>query len=523
MIFASLLIRRASNSFIGFRCKRLRYSTVPCRYASGGTTSTSWKGVASAIQDEVDGGTLLYDPLQQQAAKKLDRVQSTLVSYEHTLYKQQLQRVEDHHEKLQLQEGQQQDDTIQNNKELKINDEPPSISIQVPRGFYIHGPVGTGKSMMLNVFYEHAPTHKKRRLHFHSFLQEIHQRIHVLKKQLLDEHGRSFHVDTNKSRNPILRIAQQVSEEVTLLCIDEFQVTDIADAMILAQFFGELWRQGVVVAATSNRPPDALYEGGLNREYFLPFIDLLKKYCVVHHLADKDNEEETDKIGIDYRRVRSGYNSDESNSHGNYFHLTTNSENEEQAQQELDRLFLHYQKIHPTKTNEQPMHLQVNFKRTIAVHRSHSDIIARFTFEELCTTELGSSDYSAIANHFQIVMLENIPHLNLKYPDRARRFITLIDELYEAECCLVCSAADVPDQLFMGSSPEEESSADSSNSTAASNDISPDGTMLAVDVAQSRGTALSSLASVRELSFAFRRAASRVLEMSSKSWWDEKL
>ena len=163
MIFASILIRRASNSFIGFRVRSLRYSTVPCQYASGGTTSTSWKGVASAIQDEVDGGTLLYDPLQQQAAKKLDRVQNTLVSYEHTLYKQQLQRVEDHHEKLQLQEGQQQDDINQKNKELNINDEPPSISIQVPRGFYIHGSVGTGKSMMLSVFYEHAPTHKKRR------------------------------------------------------------------------------------------------------------------------------------------------------------------------------------------------------------------------------------------------------------------------------------------------------------------------------------------------------------------------
>ena len=159
----------------------------------------------------------------------------------------------------------------------------------------------------------------------------------------------------------------------------------------------------------------------------------------------------------------------------------------------------------------------------MAVHRSHSYIIARFTFEELCTTELGSSDYSAIANHFQIVMLENIPHLNLKYPDRARRFITLIDELYEAECCLVCSAVDVPDRLFIGNSSEEDSGTDSDKSTTANDNVSPDGTMLAVDVAQSRGTALSSLASVRELSFAFRRAASRVLEMSSKSWWDEKL
>ncbi|KAK1745269.1 AFG1-like ATPase, partial [Skeletonema marinoi] len=351
------------------------------------------------------------------------------------------------------------------NAELNTNEEPPSISIQVPRGFYIHGPVGTGKSMMLNVFYEHAPTHKKRRLHFHSFL--------------LDEHGRSYHVDTDKSRNPIIRIAQQVSEEITLLCIDEFQVTDIADAMILNQFFGELWRQGVIVAATSNRPPDALYEGGLNREYFLPFIDLMKKYCVVHHLVDRNNLGDTDKTSIDYRRVRSGVNDDESNNHEKY----------------------------PSTTNEQPMQLQVNFKRTMAVHRSHSDIIARFTFEELCTTELGSSDYSAIANHFQIVMLENIPHLNLKYPDRARRFITLIDELYEAECCLVCSAVDVPDRLFIGNSSEEDSGTDSDKSTTANDN----------------GTALSSLASVRELSFAFRRAASRVLEMSSKSWWDEKL
>lgn len=498
------------------------FSAVPSRSASS-STKAIWKGVASAIQDDVDEGKLLFDPLQQQAAKKLNGVQSTLASYDHSLYRQQLQRVEVHHIQHQLQQQKQQDDTTQNNMELNnINEKPPSISIQVPRGFYIHGPVGTGKSMMMNVFYEHAPTHKKRRLHFHSFLQEIHQRIHVLNKQLLDEHGRSFHVDTDKSRNPILRIAQQVAEEVTLLCVDEFQVTDIADAMILAQFFGELWRQGVIVAATSNRSPGALYEGGLNREYFLPFIDLLKKYCAVYHLADKNNAGDTDNSGIDYRRVRSGANTDEHNNHGDYFHLTTNNQNEEQASQELDRLFLHYQENHPAESNEQPIHLQVNFKRTMAVHRSHSDVIARFTFDELCTTELGSSDYSAIANHFRIVMLENIPHLNLKHPDRARRFITLIDELYEAECCLVCSAVDVPDQLFVGNSSEkEESSANSNKSTT--NDTSPDGTMLAVDVAQSRGTALSSLASVRELSFAFRRAASRILEMSSKSWWNEKL
>lgn len=523
MMYHTALFRRTSNNSLH------NSASFISRYYTSGSTTTIWKGVENAIQDEVDEGKLLFDPLQQKAAKKLTRVQSTLDSYNHYSFRQQLQRIEDQHKQQQLQQQllqqKQQDGLIQkSNKECnKIEEGPPSISIQVPRGFYIHGPVGTGKSMMLNVFYEHAPTHKKRRLHFHSFLQEIHQRIHTLNKQLLDEHGRSYHIDTARSRNPILQIAQQVSEEVTLLCIDEFQVTDIADAVILKQFFGELWRQGVIVAATSNRPPDALYEGGLNREYFLPFIDLLKKYCVVHHLADRNNSagDIADKTGIDYRRVRSGVNANERNKqHGDYFHLVTNGE---QASQELDSLFLHYQEKYPTTPNAQPIKLEVNFKRIMTVHRSHSDIIARFTFDELCTTtELGSSDYNAIANHFQIVMVENIPHLNLKYPDRARRFITLIDELYEAGCCLVCSAVDVPDRLFIGKSNEKESNTGPRKSTADNND-SLNGTVLAVDVAQSQGTALSSLASVKELSFAFRRAASRVLEMSSKSWWDEKI
>jgi predicted ATPase len=118
-------------------------------------------------------------------------------------------------------------------------------------------------------------------------------------------------------------------------------------------------------------------------------------------------------------------------------------------------------------------------------------------------------------------MIENIPHLNLKYPDRARRFITLIDELYEAECCFVCSAVDVPDRLFITNSTEEESNKDLTKS--ANNEVSMDGSILAVDVAQSQGIALGSLASVKELSFAFRRAASRIVEMSSKSWWEKKL
>ncbi|KAL3779095.1 hypothetical protein ACHAW5_002341 [Stephanodiscus triporus] len=361
-----------------------------------------------------------------------------------------------------------------------------SVTIPVPIGFYIYG-------------------------------NEIHQRIHDLNKQLLQMHGRSFHVDTSKSRNPIIQVASRLSEEVTLLCIDEFQVTDIADAVILAQFFGELWRRGVVVVATSNRHPQKLYEGGLNRGYFLPFIDMLQKYCVVHHLGDDGPTNANG--GKDYRRIRSGVDEQgRDRKCGDYFYLNGTGERRG-ASWNMDQLFQSYRK-HPPP--DAPLTLQVNFQREIRVARYHSNVIARFTFDELCTTELGSSDYHAIANHFHIVMIEDIPRLTLAYPDRARRFITLIDELYEAGCCLACTAVDIPDRLFVGkpidSDGDSNEISDSTDKVAETSDHE----ILAVDVAQARGFSVGELASVKELSFAFGRAASRLLEMCSKTWWEER-
>jgi len=219
--------------------------------------------------------------------------------------------------------------------------------------------------------------------------------------------------------NPIIQIAQQLSKEITLLCIDEFQVNDVADAMILSQFFGELWRCGVVVVATSNRPTQDLYEDGLNRSYFLPFIDLLEKYCIIHHLGDKgQSSDETTIEDKDYRRLKSGVdNGSVDKQCGDYFYLSQDGSN---ASEKLDELFQLYQKD-SQDINSQPLTLQVNFQRTISIRRYHSNSIARFTFEELCIKELGSSDYNAIANYFQIVMIEDIPQLSLRYPDRARR------------------------------------------------------------------------------------------------------
>jgi len=364
-------------------------------------------------EQHVSEGKYLSDELQKHTAKRMTRLQSALYEYDHEKFIEQLKILEYERENQQLEKS---DKSSSDTTEQQVAP-PPTISIPVPRGFYIHGSVGIGKSMLMNTFYNNAPIIKsrKRRIHFHAFLQEIHQRIHTLNKQLLDKHGRSFHVDTSKHMNPIIQIAQQLSKEITLLCIDEFQVNDVADAMILSQFFGELWRCGVVVVATSNRPPQDLYEDGLNRSYFLPFISLLEKYCIIHHLGDKGKSSGNTTIeDKDYRRVKSGME----RQCGDYFYLSKNGSNA--SEKKLDELFQLYQKD-SQHMNSQPLTLQVNFQRTISVSRYHSNSIARFTFEELCTRDLGSSDYNAIAKYFQIVIIEDIPQLSLKYPDRARR------------------------------------------------------------------------------------------------------
>ncbi|KAL7528574.1 hypothetical protein ACHAWF_002612 [Thalassiosira exigua] len=488
----------------------------------------SYVRLSDAYERRVGEGALLFDPRQMRAARKLTRLQAALGGYDHSSFLEGLERWEESEKKKQERKEELHrwggDEMDEQKQSPEVEEAPPLASISVPRGFYIHGEVGTGKSLLLDSFHDHACTlapGKKRRIHFHSFLQDIHRRVHDLNKALLRRHGRSFHVDVSRERNPIVRVAEQISQEVTLLCIDEFQVTDVADAMILSQFFGELWRRGVVVVATSNRPPRDLYEGGLNRGYFLPFLDLLEKYCVVHRLGDDRREGRGDEPGggaTDYRRIRLGVDAHGSDKEcGEYYHLTGKGDGRH-ALERLDELFRSFRKCSEPPTDGLPLRLRVHFNRTISIRQYHSDVIARFTFDELCTAELGSSDYHAIANHFHIVIIEMIPQLTLKHPDRARRFITLIDELYEAGTPLACSAAEVPDRLFLGKSSRDDGCGNRSHDEGAE----AAGNMHAVDVAQVQGTAVGELASVKELSFAFDRAASRLLEMCSETWWEEK-
>lgn len=311
---------------------------------------------------------------------------------------------------------------------------PLSVNSAKPPGLYLYGGTGCGKTMMMDLFFDQAPMplNRKKRIHFHEFLLMIHQRLHV-----------------ERSANPsggdaLFPIAQKfVERDAHLLCLDEFQVTDIADAMILQRLFSALFDAGCVVVATSNRPPDELYWGGLNRPLFLPFIPVLKANCAVHHIVEP----------TDYRMLHAANHA--------LFHTPLN----EQTRAETARIFealLGKEASAGPGQQQQPRALRARAEtvtvmsgRQIAVRAAHSEGgggigCARFTFAELCDQPYGASDYLAIAERYGAIVLDNIPIFaaDLSNRNQMRRFITLLDVLYDANVRLVCSAAAEPHALF---------------------------------------------------------------------------
>lgn len=490
--------------------------------------------VIDTLRQSVNNGEMLYDAAQEKAAMRLSKLQKALVGYSNRPILEYYDFMEER-QWMQQQEQQEKekakeidnDKFIKNDKSIN-NDTADPPKFQIPRGLFIHGHVGTGKTHLMDMFYQTTliENRKKRRVHFHSFMQDVHKRIHALKQQDLQENGRNFAIDTRHYRNPIRRVAKQLAKETCLLCFDEFQVTDVADALILSQLFQELFRRGTVVVATSNRHPNTLYEGGLNRGYFLPFIDILCKHCIVHDMNhDVDYRVETTRgnasffygNGIVDKRSSSRRRSGSSTSASiNAYH---------EAIQEICSL----NDVNNDDSWKRNVLIHVPYNRTVNVpFMSPKGDMARFHFHDLCKVELGSSDYRAIAQKFKIVIIDEIPILTLKEHDEARRFITLIDELYEAKCALLCSAAVTgPDELFVGRQREGERvdvKGGEQEEAFQEQGISVEpGEAFGIDVAQSNGMTVGELASVQELSFAFRRAASRIREMTSKSWWEKNV
>ncbi len=282
----------------------------------------------------------------------------------------------------------------------------------VPQGIYLWGDVGRGKSMLMDMFFDVVPTDKKVRVHFHEFMSQTHGRIHAWRQR--EKQGKT------KGHDPIPPVAAQIAAEAHLICFDEFQVHDITDASILGRLFTALFKLGVVVVATSNRPPDGLYEHGLNRQRFLPFIDLVTERMEVLSL-DSERDYRLDRMmGM---RV---------------YHTPIGRE----ATEAMDAAFFQL-----TDGAKGKMRVLTVKGRDVEVPHAAGGV-ARFDFEDLCARPLGASDYLEIADTFDTVLIDNIPAMSKEKRNEAKRFVTLIDALYERKTRLIVSAEALANDLY---------------------------------------------------------------------------
>jgi len=281
-------------------------------------------------------------------------------------------------------------------KQIVFN--PLVSSAEATKSLYIFGDVGRGKTMLMDVFYDACPIELKRRVHFHAFMQEVHDYMHQWRKQ--------------NEGDPLTSLAKKIRKSSLLLCFDEFHVTDIADAMLLSRLFTKLIKQGVIFVATSNQHPDDLYKNGLQRALFLPFIALLKQSSEVIELVAKE----------DYRLLY--FKSMET-----VFYVGQEEEGDAFLQQRFNEL------TNNGSIESRTLHVK---NRAIEFSKVHGDILFS-SFEELCSRALGPADYLEVANEFNAVLIANIPMLTMEIRDQARRFVTLIDTLYENNVKLICT------------------------------------------------------------------------------------
>lgn len=314
------------------------------------------------------------------------------------------------------------------------------------RGLYIHGGVGRGKTMLMDMFFDLVPVRRKRRVHFNDFMTDVHDRI--------ARHRQARKEGTVKEDDPIPPVARALAEQAWVLCFDEFTVTDIADAMILSRLFSALFAEGVVLVATSNVAPQDLYRDGLNRQLFLPFISMLERHAEVISL-DSDTDYRMQKLGglgvyFQPLDVEAGYAMDAA-----WRHITDGQP------AEPDTITIKSRKI------DVPLAVGSN---------------ARFTFTDLCEKPLAAREYLSIAARYDTVFIDGVPVLDPSLRNPTKRFILLIDTLYDRRIRLVVSAATTPEKLYAGRPGVTEA-------------------------------------------FEFDRTSSRLIEMQSKAWlanWEER-
>ncbi len=274
------------------------------------------------------------------------------------------------------------------------------------RGLYLWGGVGRGKSMLMDMFCD-ATDVPRRRVHFHAFMQEVQAKIEIARR--------------SKTEDALLPVALEIAASVRLLCFDEMQINDIADAMIVGRLFDEVFKRGVTVVTTSNRPPEDLYSNGLNRQLFLPFIEILRDRLGLHEIESEN----------DYRQHRLA---------GAQVYFSPAGAAAHAAMDALwDELTGH----------DAGARLRLELMgREVVIARYHNGV-GRASFWDLCGAMLGPADFLAIAGALKVLMIDSIPLLSASNFNEAKRFVMLIDTLYEARVRLICSAADVPERLYI--------------------------------------------------------------------------
>lgn len=347
-------------------------------------------GIAERYAGLVDGGALERDPVQLRAVERLQSLENELTNYRRASKSSPLGWL--------MARG---------------------AKAASPRGLYIWGDVGRGKTMLMDLFYETAPVEKKRRAHFHEFMADVQDRLAIARQALKG----------SKDADPIAPVAAELADEALLLCFDEFHVNDIADAMILSRLFERLFERGVVMVATSNVSPPDLYKEGLNRALFLPFVKLLQEKCQTVHLAAR----------TDYRL--------EKLSGTLMWHVPADRE----AQQQIDEV---WRKL---AGRERGAATELSFRGRIIHVPFAGNGAARFDFSDLCHQPLGAADFLQIAHHFHTLVIEDIPVMSPAQRNEAKRFILLIDALYDNAVKLVASAAAEREDIYQGEGTIEAS------------------------------------------------------------------
>ncbi len=277
---------------------------------------------------------------------------------------------------------------------------------EAPRGLYIHGPVGSGKTMLMDMFYGRVKFTPRKRYHFHEFMAAAQDRLNAARKTARGD--------------PVLEVGRSFAAEARLLCFDEMHITNIADAMIIGRLFQSMFEEGIVIVATSNVAPAGLYAGGLNRQLFLPFVDLIESRMTALPLA----------AARDFRLAKLA---------GRQLYFTPA---DRAAEVEMRAVF-------ERLTGQQrgaPAEIEIKGRKLQVPEAAMG--VARFEFADLCVKPLGALDFLTIARSFHTVMLSGIPRLSPTRKDEARRFINLIDTLYDGGVCLIAAADAEPHQLY---------------------------------------------------------------------------